>query len=47
MMGEAVGARVAPQAEASKEPIKEKTSRVDQAELLRRTLDFEVLACVR
>jgi hypothetical protein len=38
---------VAPQAAASKEPIKEKTPRVDWAELLRRTFDFDVFACVR
>ncbi|WP_395842554.1 aldehyde dehydrogenase family protein [Archangium violaceum] len=37
---------MAPQAAASKEPIKEKTPRVDGAELLRRTFDFEVFACV-
>ncbi|HYO55167.1 hypothetical protein [Archangium sp.] len=32
----------APQAVASKEAMKEKTPRVDQAELLRRTLDLDV-----
>ncbi|HYO58918.1 hypothetical protein [Archangium sp.] len=34
-------------AEARKEPMKEKTPRGDWAELLRRTLDFDVWACVR
>jgi hypothetical protein len=38
---------VAPQAAASKEPMKEKTPRVDWAELLKRTFDFDVFACVR
>jgi hypothetical protein len=38
---------VAPQAAASTEPMKEKTPRVDWAELLRRTFDFDVFACVR
>ncbi|WP_245591698.1 ATP-dependent helicase HrpA [Cystobacter fuscus] len=38
---------MATQAAASKEPIKEKTSRVDWAEWLRRTFDFGVFACVR
>jgi hypothetical protein len=33
---------VAPQAAVSKEPKKEKTPRVDWAELRRRTFDFEV-----
>jgi hypothetical protein len=36
-----------PQAAASKEPLKERTPRVDGAELLRRTFDFDVFACVR
>jgi hypothetical protein len=40
-------ARVAPQAAASKEPQKERTPRVDHAELLRRTFDFDVFVCVR
>jgi hypothetical protein len=39
--------RVAPQAAARKEPMKEKTPRVDQAELLRRRFDFDMLAWVR
>ena len=38
---------MAPQAAASKEPMKEKTPRGDQAELLSRTFDFDVFACVR
>jgi hypothetical protein len=38
---------VAPQAVASKEPMKEKTPRGDWAELLRRTFDFDVFACGR
>ena len=38
---------MAPQAAASKEPIKEKTPRGDWAELLRRTFDFDVFACAR
>jgi hypothetical protein len=38
---------VAPQAAASKEPLKERTPRVDQAGLLRRTFDFDVFVCVR
>jgi hypothetical protein len=38
---------VVPQAAARKEPLKEKTPRVDWAELLRRTFDFDVFACVR
>jgi hypothetical protein len=38
---------VAPQAAASKEPLKEKTPRGDWAELLKRTFDFDVFACVR
>ena len=37
----------APQAAASKEPLKERTPRVDWAELLRRTFDLDVFACVR
>jgi hypothetical protein len=40
-------ASVAPQAAVSKEPIKEKTPRVDGAELPRRTFDFDVFVCVR
>ncbi|HEX8536008.1 MAG TPA: ATP-dependent helicase HrpA [Cystobacter sp.] len=38
---------MAPQAAASTEPMKEKTPRGDQAELLRRTFDFDVFACPR
>ncbi len=38
---------VAPQAAASKEPLKEKTPRGDWAELLKRTFDFDVFACGR
>jgi len=38
---------VAPQAAASKEPMKQKPPRGDQAELLSRTSDFDVFACVR
>jgi hypothetical protein len=38
---------VALEAAARKEPKKERTPRVDQAELLRKTFDFDVLACVR
>ncbi|WP_395811866.1 ATP-dependent helicase HrpA [Archangium minus] len=38
---------MAPQAVARKEPEKEKTPRVDWAELLRRTFDLDVFACVR
>ncbi len=38
---------MAPQAVASKEPMKEKTPREDQAELLRRTFALDVLTCVR
>ncbi|HYO51424.1 hypothetical protein [Archangium sp.] len=37
----------APQAEARQEARKERTARVDQAGLLRRTFAVEVLACVR
>jgi putative transposase len=40
-------ASVAPQAAARKEPLKERTPRVDQAELLRRTFDFNVFVCVK
>jgi hypothetical protein len=38
---------VAPQVAASKEPQKEKKPRGDWAELLKRTLDFDVFAWVR
>jgi anaerobic selenocysteine-containing dehydrogenase len=38
---------VATEAAASKEPKKERTPRVQWAELLRRTFDFDVFACVR
>jgi hypothetical protein len=38
---------VAPQAAASKEPMKDKTLRGDWAELLSRTFDFDVFAYVR
>ncbi len=38
---------MAPDAAASKEPMKEKTPRVDWAELLSRTFDFDVFACLR
>ena len=38
---------MAPQAAASKEPLKKKTPRGDWAELLKRTFDFDVFACVR
>ena len=38
---------VAPQAAASTEPMKEKTPRVDWAELLSRTFDVDVFACMR
>ncbi|QRK07325.1 transposase [Archangium violaceum] len=38
---------VALEAEARKEPKKERTPRVDWAELLRKTFDFDVLACER
>ncbi|WP_225410140.1 ATP-dependent helicase HrpA [Stigmatella hybrida] len=38
---------MAPQAVASKEPMKEKAPRGDWAELLSRTFDFDVFACVR
>ncbi|WP_239470510.1 transposase [Archangium violaceum] len=41
------GASVAPEAAASKEPMKERTSGVDWAAVLRRTFDFDVFACVR
>jgi hypothetical protein len=37
----------APQAEASKEPLKERTPRLDWADLLSRTFDLDVFACVR
>jgi hypothetical protein len=37
----------APQAAASKEPMKQKTPRVNWAELLRRTFAIDVFACVR
>ncbi|HYO71280.1 MAG TPA: hypothetical protein VEU33_34895, partial [Archangium sp.] len=40
-------ASVALEAAASKEPMKERPSGVDQAEVLRRTFDFDVFACVR
>jgi hypothetical protein len=40
-------ANEAPQAAASKEPLNERMPRVDWAELLRRTFDFDVFACVR
>jgi len=39
--------RVAHEAATRKELMTERTSRVDWAELLRRTFDFDVLACVR
>jgi hypothetical protein len=35
------------EAAASKERIKQRTPRVDWAELLKRTFDFDVFACVR
>ncbi|MFY0570086.1 hypothetical protein ACN28E_40545 [Archangium lansingense] len=35
------------EAAASKEPMKERPSGVDQAEVLSRTFDFDGLACVR
>jgi hypothetical protein len=38
---------VALEAAASKEPMKERPSGVDWAEVLRRTFDFDVFACVR
>ena len=38
---------MAPQAAASKEPMKEKTRRGDWAEWLRRTLALDVFACAR
>ncbi len=38
---------VAPQAAASKEPMKQKTPRVNWAELLSRTFAIDVFACVR
>ncbi|WPB79951.1 ATP-dependent helicase HrpA [Archangium violaceum] len=38
---------MAPEAAASKEPMKERTSGVDQAAVLRRTFHFDVFACVR
>jgi hypothetical protein len=38
---------VAPQAAASKEPMKQKTPRVNWAQLLSRTLAIDVFACVR
>ncbi len=38
---------MAPQAAASKEPMREGTPRGDWAELLKRTFDFDVFACVR
>ena len=34
------------EAAARKEPQKERTPRVDRAELLRKTFDFDVFACV-
>ncbi|WP_375758757.1 hypothetical protein [Corallococcus exercitus] len=40
-------ASVAPQAAASKEPLKERRPRVDWAGLLRRTFDFDMFVCVR
>jgi hypothetical protein len=40
-------ARAGSEAEARKERMKERTPRVDRAELLKRTFDFEVLACER
>ena len=47
-MGEHHCSRVSPeQAAASKEPMKEKTPRVDWAELLRRTFAFDVFTCQR
>ncbi|ATB41749.1 ATP-dependent helicase HrpA [Cystobacter fuscus] len=38
---------MAPQAAASTEPMKEKTPRVDWAELLKRTFALDVFACAR
>jgi len=38
---------VALEAAARKEPQKERTPRVDWAQLLRKTFDFDVFACVR
>ncbi|SEL32633.1 hypothetical protein SAMN05444354_105224 [Stigmatella aurantiaca] len=38
---------MAPQAAASKEPLKEERPRGDWAELLKRTFDFDVFAYVR
>ena len=35
------------EAAASKEPMKERPSGVDWAEVLRRTFDFDVFVCVR
>ncbi|HZI08223.1 MAG TPA: transposase zinc-binding domain-containing protein [Archangium sp.] len=40
-------ASAAPEAAASKEPMREQTPRVDWAGMLRRTFDFDVLACTR
>ena len=40
-------ASVALEAAARKEPKKKRTPRVDWAELLSRTFDFDVFACVR
>jgi hypothetical protein len=39
-------ASVALEAAASKEPLKERTPQVDQAELLRKMFDLDVFACV-
>ena len=40
-------ANEAPQAAASKELLKQRTPRVNGAELLRRTFDLDVFACLR
>jgi hypothetical protein len=38
---------VTPDSAAKQEPMRERTPRVDQAELLKRTFDFDVFVCVR
>jgi hypothetical protein len=46
-LGGDFGAREGSEAAASKERMKERRPRLDGAELLKRTLDFDVLAYVR
>ncbi|MFL5349999.1 MAG: transposase [Hyalangium sp.] len=47
LVPQAEEARAGSEAAASKERMKQRTPRVDGAELLKRTFDFDVFACVR